>query len=94
MKHVATTLTEMSGQIANEDLAGVCGGFNPQPDPPRLGSTFGLQPPSMETDLRSESGILAGNVGRAIAPRGPIPTSGSPVSPGSLFSHSGARLVR
>ena len=40
MKHVATTLTEMSGQIANEDLAGVCGGFNPQPDPPRLGSTL------------------------------------------------------
>ena len=34
MKHVATTLTEMSGQIANEDLAGVCGGFNPQPEPP------------------------------------------------------------
>jgi hypothetical protein len=25
VKHVATTLTEMSGQIANEDLAGVPG---------------------------------------------------------------------
>ena len=45
MKHVATTLTEMSEQIANEDLARVCGGFNPQPDPPRLGSTFGSGPP-------------------------------------------------
>jgi hypothetical protein len=43
VKHVATTLTEM--QIADEDLDRVCGGFNPQPDPPRLGSTFGLQPP-------------------------------------------------
>jgi hypothetical protein len=35
MKHVAkTTLTKMSGQLADEDLARVCGGFNPQPDPP------------------------------------------------------------
>ena len=38
MKHVATTLTEM--QIADEDLDRVCGGFNPQPDPPRLASTL------------------------------------------------------
>ena len=34
MKHVAKTLTDMSEQLADEDLARVCGGFNPQPDPP------------------------------------------------------------
>ena len=50
MKHVAKTLTDvMSEQLADEDLARVCGGFNPQPDPPaRLGTpslTSGLQPP-------------------------------------------------
>jgi hypothetical protein len=45
VKHAATTLTERSRQIADEDLAGVCGGFNPQPDPPRLGLAFGLNNP-------------------------------------------------
>ena len=65
MKHVATTLTEMSGQIANEDLAGVCGGFNPQPDPPRLASTLIQNTPPTETNSRSESGILAGNASPA-----------------------------
>jgi hypothetical protein len=35
MKHVAKiTLTEMSGRLADEHLDRVCGGFNPQPDPP------------------------------------------------------------
>jgi hypothetical protein len=36
MQDVANTLTDVSGcrQLADDELVQVCGGFNPQPNPP------------------------------------------------------------
>jgi hypothetical protein len=65
VKHVATTLTEMSGQIANEDWPAFAAGSTRNPTPQGLHRLSFRTTPPTETNSRSESGILAGNASPA-----------------------------